>query len=144
MTLCQVELRMCSREGGRYIRWTPHPEIVTIRDNRDYIEVLLYSDYSTLTGWGGPPNTYICNASTMPECPVLQMVLMRSSLFERGTADGGCYRFRVQGLGAFRSSYVVGCGIRIIRPRLSMWRAGERTAITRKPYQMQPTHIMVI
>ena len=26
-----------------YIRWTPHPVIVTIRDNEDYIKVLLYS-----------------------------------------------------------------------------------------------------
>ena len=26
-----------------YLRWTPHPVIVTITDNRDYIRVLLYS-----------------------------------------------------------------------------------------------------
>ena len=32
--------------------WTPHPVIVTIRDNRDYIRVLLYSYYTTITGWG--------------------------------------------------------------------------------------------
>ena len=38
---------------GSYLRWTPHPEIVTIRDNRDYIRVLLYSYYTTITGWGG-------------------------------------------------------------------------------------------
>ena len=30
----------------------PHPVIVTIRDNRDYIKVLLYSYYTTITGWG--------------------------------------------------------------------------------------------
>ena len=30
----------------------PHPVIVTIRDNRDYIRVLLYSYYTTITGWG--------------------------------------------------------------------------------------------
>ena len=35
-----------------YIRWTPHPVIVTIRDNRDYIKVFLYSYYTTITGWG--------------------------------------------------------------------------------------------
>ena len=29
----------------------PHPVIVTIRDNRDYIGVLLYSYYTTITGW---------------------------------------------------------------------------------------------
>ena len=31
---------------------TPHPVIVTIRDNRDYMRVLLYSYYTTSTGWG--------------------------------------------------------------------------------------------
>ena len=36
----------------------PHPAIVTIRDNREYIRVLLYSYYTTTTGWGGPPNIY--------------------------------------------------------------------------------------
>ena len=35
-----------------YVRWTPHPVIVTIMDNRDYIRVLLYSYYTTITGWG--------------------------------------------------------------------------------------------
>ena len=33
-------------------RWTPHPVIVTIRDNRDCIRVLSYSYYTTITGWG--------------------------------------------------------------------------------------------
>ena len=32
----------------------PPPVIVTIRDSRDYIRVLLYSYYTTITG-GGPP-----------------------------------------------------------------------------------------
>ena len=35
-----------------YLRWTPHPVIVTVRDNGDYIRVLLYSYYTTITGWG--------------------------------------------------------------------------------------------
>ena len=39
-----------------YFRWTPHPVIVTIGDNRDYIRVLLYSYYCRV---GGPPNIYI-------------------------------------------------------------------------------------
>ena len=30
----------------------PHPVIVTVRDNRDYTKVLLYSYYTTRTGWG--------------------------------------------------------------------------------------------
>ena len=35
-----------------YLRWTPHPVVVTIMDNKDYIRVLLYSYHTTLTGWG--------------------------------------------------------------------------------------------
>ena len=34
---------------AEYLRWTPHPVIVTIMDNRDYIRVLLYSYYTTIT-----------------------------------------------------------------------------------------------
>ena len=38
---------------ARYLRWTPpHPVIVTIKVNKDYIRVLLYSSYTTITGWG--------------------------------------------------------------------------------------------
>ena len=33
------------------IRWAP-PVMVAIRDNKDCIRVLLYSDYTTITGWG--------------------------------------------------------------------------------------------
>ena len=40
-------------KGSRvYLRWTLHLVIVTIRDNKDYIRVLLYSYYTTITGWG--------------------------------------------------------------------------------------------
>ena len=38
--------------SGKHLRWTPHPVIVTIGDNRDYIRVLLYSCYTTITGGG--------------------------------------------------------------------------------------------
>ena len=31
---------------------TPLPVIVTIRENKDYIRVLFYSYYTTITGWG--------------------------------------------------------------------------------------------
>ena len=34
------------------LRWTPHPVMVTIRDNKGHIRVLLYSYYATITGWG--------------------------------------------------------------------------------------------
>ena len=40
-------------------RWTPHPVIVAIMDNDEYIRVLLYSHYTTITGWGGPHDIYI-------------------------------------------------------------------------------------
>ena len=44
------------KESGNYcsiwFRWTPHPVIVTIMDNEDCIRVLLYSHYTTITGWG--------------------------------------------------------------------------------------------
>ena len=36
----------------REFRRTPHPVIVTIRDNDAYIRVLLNSYYATITGWG--------------------------------------------------------------------------------------------
>ena len=39
------------------LRWTPDPVIVMSGGKRDYIRVLLYSYYTTITGWGGPPNT---------------------------------------------------------------------------------------
>ena len=34
------------------VRWTPHPAIVTIRDKKPCIRVLLYSYYATITGRG--------------------------------------------------------------------------------------------
>ena len=39
-----------------FFRWTPQAVIVTIRDNREYIRVLLYSYYTTITG--GPPKGF--------------------------------------------------------------------------------------
>ena len=35
-----------------HVRRTPHPVIVTRRDNKDDIRVLLYSYYTTIAGWG--------------------------------------------------------------------------------------------
>ena len=49
---CAEELQPCPRHLGFRVRWTPHPVIVTIADNRDYIRVLSYSYYTTITGWG--------------------------------------------------------------------------------------------
>ena len=50
-------IKPCTFESHRLLdlRRTPHPVIVTIRDNKDYIGVLLYSSSTTITGWGGPP-----------------------------------------------------------------------------------------
>ena len=53
------DLRSCQDGPGQgavsralLIRWTPHPVIVTIGDNRDFIRVLLYYYCTTITGWG--------------------------------------------------------------------------------------------
>ena len=35
-----------------FLRRTPHPVIGTIKDSKEYIRVLLYSYYTTITGWG--------------------------------------------------------------------------------------------
>ena len=34
-----------------HLRWTPHPVIVAIMDDKDYVRVLSYSYYATITGW---------------------------------------------------------------------------------------------
>ena len=47
-----LELMVSLLSSHTSFRWTPHPVIVTIRDNRDYIRVLTYSHYTTITGWG--------------------------------------------------------------------------------------------
>ena len=36
---------------------------MTIRDNKDYIKALLYSYYTTITGWGGPPKGYVAKGT---------------------------------------------------------------------------------
>ena len=38
----------------------PHPLIVSIKDNGNYIRVLSYSYYTTITGWEVPPEGYHC------------------------------------------------------------------------------------
>ena len=40
------------RARGKKVRRTPHPAIVTMRENTDHIRVLLYSYYTTIAGWG--------------------------------------------------------------------------------------------
>ena len=65
MPIDALESRLHPRVG--FIIYTlngpPHAVIVTIRDNRDCIRVLLYSYYTTITGWGVlliQINIYIC------------------------------------------------------------------------------------
>ena len=40
----------------------PTPVTMTIIDNKDSIRVLLYSYYTTITGWRGPPNLWVRKA----------------------------------------------------------------------------------
>ena len=35
--------------------WKAHPVIVTIRNNKDYVRVLLYACHTTIQGWGVLP-----------------------------------------------------------------------------------------
>ena len=46
------------------LRWTPHPVIVAIRDNKDCTEVLLYSFYHYYRV-GDPPNVEHSRGGTM-------------------------------------------------------------------------------
>ena len=41
------------RDGEAVVpfRWTPHPAIVTLRDNKGFMRLLLYLKYTTFTGW---------------------------------------------------------------------------------------------
>ena len=36
----------------------PHPVLVTRRDNKDHMRILLYCHYTTISGWGVPPKVY--------------------------------------------------------------------------------------
>ena len=38
--------------SGILFRRTPHPVTVTVRANKDYMRVLFYSYYTTITRWG--------------------------------------------------------------------------------------------
>ena len=48
----RVASGVISKHQVRCLRWTPHPVIVIIRDNRDYIRVLLYPTIPLLQGGG--------------------------------------------------------------------------------------------
>ena len=38
-------------DHGEDFRWTPHPVIVTLRDNKEYIRALFNPYYPTITRW---------------------------------------------------------------------------------------------
>ena len=76
-----------------YLRWTPQPVMVTIRDNSDYIRILVFSCCITITGWGGIQYSILkvvtihagsaCGTSGMAvvetfKDPSLEMILFRS------------------------------------------------------------------
>ena len=55
-TPSSLDSKHCGDHGSRmlvYLKWTPHPIVVTRKDNnKDYIRVLLDSYYTTIIGWG--------------------------------------------------------------------------------------------
>ena len=59
--MTQRNRQLCAPRAGRPIQgshthrhpwWTPHPVIAAIRDDKDYLNVLLHSYYTTSTGLG--------------------------------------------------------------------------------------------
>ena len=55
-------------------------------DSKDYIRVLLYSYYTTITGWGGSPNLYISVSLKIEFEPVESLLLLLSCCCEALTA----------------------------------------------------------
>ena len=52
------------------VRWTPHSVIVTVRDDRDYMRVLLYSYFTTITGRG------VLLSCTIGECMIASILAL--------------------------------------------------------------------
>ena len=59
-----------------YLRWIPHPVIVTIGDIKDYIRVLIYSYYTTIAGWGVLLSSILCLLSRCKEMQSTRFVAM--------------------------------------------------------------------
>ena len=49
-----------------YLRWTPHPVIVNIRDKKDYVRVVLCSYYTIIPGRG--PSSCTCLLKGLNTC----------------------------------------------------------------------------
>ena len=58
MALGGIKGELLLKTPNPYLRWTPHPVIVAIRDNRDYIKLYYIPTISLLQG-GGPPNSCV-------------------------------------------------------------------------------------
>ena len=56
------------KNSGCDVRWIPHPVIVAISANRDYIRGLLYSYYTIITEWGCPPKGPKVEVWSRPTC----------------------------------------------------------------------------
>ena len=80
------------------LRWTPHPVIVTIFDNKDHFRILLYSYDTTITGWGVPSNLMPLWIPEMAEELREAPELSRSQLLE-AAKDFWDIGFRFQGSG---------------------------------------------
>ena len=66
-----------------HVRWTPHPVIVTIRNAKAYIRVVLYSYYTTIKGWeGGPPDVYAPKAQRVTYSATKHFKSLDRSLFQ--------------------------------------------------------------
>ena len=50
----------------RFIRWTPNPKLVAIRDHGDYMRVLLHSCYGTVTRRGAPASRFRWDCWSQP------------------------------------------------------------------------------
>ena len=81
---------------------------MTIRDNRDYIGVLLYSFYTTITGWGGPPKIYVMVVVALLELRVCKTVAPERRIWKKvglsvtRQGGGGKCKQRLQSVPPFR------------------------------------------
>ena len=63
------------RSYKAYLRWTPHPVIVTMRANGNYIRFLFCYYYTSITGLGGSSLRHIRLAAALPPNPKLHALL---------------------------------------------------------------------
>ena len=82
---------------------------MTIKGNRDYTRVLLYSYYTTITGWGDPPKV-----SLSPDEPLKA----RRRISEASASNRNKKNVAVCSLsGTFRRKFVTAVGIGIMKKK---------------------------